>query len=95
MRPVQFLAAALALAPGLVAASKSAIVWFDNPNTPDDVINRAKDDIVKAGGKITHVYTIIKGFSVVAPETALQGVQAWGTEHSVRIEEDNTVSVNV
>src|SRR6478609_8240491 len=62
MRPCALLATALALVPGVLGVdqSKSAIVWFDDPSTPDSVINEAKDSILKAGGKITHEYTIIK-----------------------------------
>jgi hypothetical protein len=44
---------------------KSAIIWFDNPSTPDAIVNQVKDNIVKAGGKITHIYTIIKYVSLV------------------------------
>lgn len=43
-----------------VDQKKSAIIWFDDPATPDAVVNQIKDGIVKAGGKITHIYTIIK-----------------------------------
>ena len=62
MRPFGFLVTALAVVPGVLGVdqTKSAIVWFDDKNTPDSVVNKAKDDIIKAGGKITHVYSIIK-----------------------------------
>lgn len=43
-----------------VDQKKSAIIWFDDAATPDSVVNQVKDDIIKAGGKITHVYTIIR-----------------------------------
>ena len=94
MRPYALLATALALVPGVLGVdqSKSAIVWFDDPSTPDSVINEAKDSILKAGGKITHEYTIIKGFAVQAPAAALETMQTWGNDHSVRIEEDEVIS---
>jgi hypothetical protein len=62
MRAFGLLVAALAVVPGVLGVdqTKSAIVWFDDKNTPDSVVNKAKDDIIKAGGKITHVYSIIK-----------------------------------
>jgi hypothetical protein len=92
-----------------VDQKKSAIIWFDNPATPAAVMNQVKDSILKAGGKITHTYTIIKyvflvrrvriyrllyysGFAVIAPANALASVQALGVEHSIRVEEDETVS---
>ncbi|KAL7929109.1 hypothetical protein V8C35DRAFT_316254 [Trichoderma chlorosporum] len=75
-----------------VDQKKSAIIWFDNDAIPDAIVNQVKDNIIKAGGKITHIYTIIKGFAVIAPEKALASVQAWGVEHSIRVEEDEIVS---
>ncbi|KAG5982973.1 hypothetical protein E4U55_001025 [Claviceps digitariae] len=75
-----------------VDQKKSAIVYFDDPNTPDSLFDQAKDSIIKAGGKIVHVYTIIRGFSVVAPEKALEMVQSWGNEYSLKVEEDKMVS---
>jgi hypothetical protein len=60
MRASGLLVAALAVLPSALAAQKSAIVWFDDASTPDSVINQAKQNIIDAGGKITHVYTIIK-----------------------------------
>ncbi|UKZ46874.1 hypothetical protein TrVGV298_001085 [Trichoderma virens] len=64
-----------------VDQKKSAIIWFDNAGTPDSVVNQVKDNILKAGG-----------FAVIAPEKALASVQAWGVEHSIRVEEDEIVS---
>jgi ABC-type methionine transport system ATPase subunit len=94
MRPATLFATALALVPAVLAVdvSKSAIVWFDDPKTSDSIIQQAKDTILKAGGKITHEYTIIKGFAVTAPANALEIMTTWGTEHSVRVEEDEVVS---
>ncbi|KAL7820531.1 hypothetical protein V8C44DRAFT_316930 [Trichoderma aethiopicum] len=75
-----------------VDQKKSAIIWFDDASTPDAIVNQVKDGILKAGGKVTHVYTIIRGFAVIAPEKALASVQALGAEHSIRVEEDEIVS---
>lgn len=35
---------------------------------------------------------ISRGFAVIAPEKALESVQVWGTEHAIRVEEDQVVS---
>ena len=93
MRAFALLSAALAVVPG-VFATKSAIVYFEDKNTPDSVIDQAKKDIVADGGKITHSYSIIKGFAVEAPEEALNKVQAWGeeNEYKMTVEEDKSVS---
>jgi hypothetical protein len=62
MKPLALLVAALAVVPGSLAVDqkKSAIIWFEDDRTPDSIVNEAKDSIIKAGGKITHVYKIIK-----------------------------------
>ena len=62
MRPFTYLVTALAVLPGAFAVDqkKSAIVWFDDASTPDSIVNDAKNTIIQAGGKITHVYNIIK-----------------------------------
>ena len=46
-----------------VDQKKSAIIWFDDASTPDAIVNQVKDNIIKAGGKVTHVYTIIRYIS--------------------------------
>lgn len=48
-----------------VDQKKSAIIWFDNPATPASFMDQVKDSILKAGGKITHTYTIIKYVSLI------------------------------
>jgi hypothetical protein len=62
MRFFPFIAAVLAVAPGVLAVEqkKSAIVWFEDESTPDSIVEECKDALKKAGGKITHVYSIIK-----------------------------------
>ncbi|KAK9445909.1 M protein repeat protein [Metarhizium brunneum] len=74
----------------------SAIVYFREDSTPDSVIEKAKNTLIEAGGKITHSYTIIKGFVVIAPEKALQAlqkVQAWGTDYGMTVEEDKEATI--
>lgn len=62
MRFLPFVAAALAVVPGALAVDqkKSAIVWFEDESTPDNIVDECKNALIKAGGKITHVYSIIK-----------------------------------
>jgi hypothetical protein len=62
MRAFAIFASALALVPGVLGVdqTKSAIIWFEQESTPDSVLKEAKDNIIKAGGKITHEYTIIR-----------------------------------
>ncbi|KAF4983226.1 hypothetical protein FZEAL_1311 [Fusarium zealandicum] len=96
MRLISFVAAALAVVPGALAVDqkKSAIVWFEDESTPDSIVNEVKNTLIEAGGKITHVYSIILGFSVIAPEKALELVQTTHTKHQIHVEQDEVVSIN-
>ncbi|KAM0242098.1 hypothetical protein ACHAP5_007418 [Fusarium lateritium] len=96
MRLLPFVATALAVVPGVFAVEqkKSAIVWFEDEATPDRIVDECKNALIKAGGKITHVYSIIKGFSVIAPEKALELVQVNHEEHQIRVEKDEVVSTD-
>ncbi|PHH72558.1 hypothetical protein CDD83_4923 [Cordyceps sp. RAO-2017] len=75
-----------------VDQKKSAIVSFDDPATPEAIVDRVKEDLVKAGGRITHEYNLIKGFAVVAPGKALENAQLLTDTYRMRIEEDETVN---
>ncbi|OAA37155.1 Proteinase inhibitor, propeptide [Beauveria brongniartii RCEF 3172] len=88
--------AALALLPGALAVDRkvSVIVSFDDPNTPDSVVAAARQKIIDGGGQITHDYQIIKGFSAIAPEKLLEMVQTFGSDHSIRVEEDQVLTAN-
>ncbi|KAJ4153325.1 hypothetical protein LMH87_009816 [Akanthomyces muscarius] len=88
--------AALVLLPGALAVDRkvSVIISFDDPNTPDDIVAAARQKIIDGGGQITHDYQIIKGFSAIAPEKSLEVVQTFGSDHSIRVEEDQVVTAN-
>ncbi|KAM3485437.1 hypothetical protein MY4038_010023 [Beauveria bassiana] len=90
------IAAALALLPGALAVDRkvSVIVSFDDPDTPDSVVAAARQKIIDGGGQITHDYQIIKGFSAIAPEKSLEMVQTFGSDHSIRVEEDQVLTAN-
>ncbi|KID88776.1 M protein repeat protein, partial [Metarhizium majus ARSEF 297] len=97
MKFLSSLVVALAALPAALAMNQKmpAIVYFSEDSTPDSVIEKAKKTLIEAGGKITHTYTIIKGFAVIAPEKALQAlqkVQAWGTDYGMTVEEDKGVT---
>ncbi|KAM4059293.1 hypothetical protein HRG_007848 [Hirsutella rhossiliensis] len=93
MRLTHHLVVALAILPGSLAidSKKSAIVSFDD-GTPKSVIEEAKNSILRAGGKITHEYSLIKGFAVIAPEKALQSMQGQSSEHGMRVEDDGSAT---
>ncbi|KAI2617268.1 hypothetical protein GGS26DRAFT_596438 [Hypomontagnella submonticulosa] len=95
MRFFSAIVAALAVAHGVSAVDvqKSVIVSFPSETT-DDVVNRAKEDIRKAGGIITHEYQLIKGFAAKAPQKILETVSAWSAEFNAVIEEDQVVEIS-
>ncbi|OJJ06383.1 hypothetical protein ASPVEDRAFT_45780 [Aspergillus versicolor CBS 583.65] len=83
---------ALGLLP--LALANSILVTYPK-NTPDSVIDSAKDSVRKAGGTITHEYTlVIKGFSADAPEAAIQQISTESTEYKPNIEQDQPVSIS-
>ncbi|KAM3512771.1 hypothetical protein MY11210_003556 [Beauveria gryllotalpidicola] len=88
--------AALALLSGALAVDRqvSVVVSFDDPKTPDSVVAAARQKIMDEGGQITHDYQIIKGFSAIAPENSLEMVRTLGSDHSIRVEEDQVLTAN-
>ncbi|ETS79209.1 hypothetical protein PFICI_09062 [Pestalotiopsis fici W106-1] len=96
MRFLTIAAAALACASGALAVDqeKSIIVTFPNEVT-SDVINRAMDEIRKAGGTITHEYNLIKAFAAKAPQKVIESMSVWTTsEYHAIVEEDQTVTIS-
>ncbi|KAF2085794.1 hypothetical protein K490DRAFT_67391 [Saccharata proteae CBS 121410] len=80
------------LAACVLAAAPHRSVLISYPkDTPDHIVNQAKDAIVNAGGMITHEYKLIKGFAATAPAKVLESVQVWGAEYNALIEEDMEV----
>ncbi|EFW22479.1 conserved hypothetical protein [Coccidioides posadasii str. Silveira] len=75
------------------AQHKSVIITFPS-ETPDSVVQQAKDAIKANGGKITHEYNLIKGFAAEAPSVAMDAVSALGTEYPPVIEDDQIVTIN-
>ncbi|KAE9372188.1 hypothetical protein N431DRAFT_439296 [Stipitochalara longipes BDJ] len=71
---------------------KAVIVSYPN-DTPDSIVDQAKDAIVAAGGVITHEYKLIKGFAAKASAKVLDTVQTMGNDYHAVIEEDQMVSV--
>ncbi|KAI3341367.1 hypothetical protein F4824DRAFT_496116 [Ustulina deusta] len=61
MRFLTIAATVLAVAQGAFAVDiQKAIIMSFPQGTPDNVVNRAMDDIRKAGGTITHEYKLLK-----------------------------------
>ncbi|KAH8726073.1 hypothetical protein GQ44DRAFT_614557 [Phaeosphaeriaceae sp. PMI808] len=73
-----------------VAPHKSVIMSWPN-DTPDSVIEAAKQKIIDGNGVITHEYNIIKGFACHAPASVFEVVSTMDTKHKPEIEEDGIV----
>ncbi|KKK13900.1 hypothetical protein P175DRAFT_0532284 [Aspergillus ochraceoroseus IBT 24754] len=82
----------LGLLPQVIA--NSILVTYPK-NTPDSVIEEAKESIRKAGGVITHEYSlVIKGFSANAPDAAIQQISTQSGMYKPIIEQDLPVSIS-
>jgi hypothetical protein len=62
MRPSTIFVAALAVVPGALAVDKmkNVIVWLEDDSLPMSIIEKAKNAIIDAGGKVTHDYSFIR-----------------------------------
>ncbi|KAF2660194.1 hypothetical protein K491DRAFT_552644, partial [Lophiostoma macrostomum CBS 122681] len=76
-----------------IAPLKAVIISYPS-DTPNNVLDEAKDAITKAGGQITHEYNIIKGFACKAPAAVLEKVQVLSDQFAALIEEDGVVTTN-
>ncbi|KAF2993179.1 hypothetical protein E8E13_001189 [Curvularia kusanoi] len=72
------------------APMRSVIISFPN-DTPDHIVEEAKEGIRKAKGVITHEYNIIKGFAAKAPSSAVEFVHTMGEQYKVEVEEDGVM----
>ncbi|KAF2097602.1 hypothetical protein NA57DRAFT_77855 [Rhizodiscina lignyota] len=81
------------LATAAKAPKKSVLITYPK-DTPEHILDQAKEGIKKAGGYITHEYNLIKGFAADAPAKILESVQTWGNDYHVVIEEDQIVYAN-
>ncbi|KAF1918020.1 hypothetical protein BDU57DRAFT_514556 [Ampelomyces quisqualis] len=77
------------LAMGL-ARQKSVIMSWPK-DTPDSVVEAAKQAIIDAKGTITHEYNFIKGFACTGPASVFDYVSAMNSKHAPLIEEDGMV----
>ncbi|KAE8145578.1 hypothetical protein BDV25DRAFT_164362 [Aspergillus avenaceus] len=78
---------------GLSLAWANPIVVTYPKDTPSSVLEDAKNSVINAGGRITHEYQLIKGFSADAPESAVQQISAQSAQYSPTIEKDMSVSI--
>jgi len=76
-----------------VAVQKQVVITYPE-NTPDSVLNQAKEAIIEAGGSILHEYRLIKGFAAKASVKALETVHTLGENYSPWIEDDIIVTAD-
>ncbi|WPH00976.1 Hypothetical protein R9X50_00381000 [Acrodontium crateriforme] len=91
---ITFLLVALLAALAMAVAPQSPVIVSYPEDTPNSVIQEAMEAIKKAGGVITHEYSLIKGFAAKASAKMIETVQAMGSEHQVLIEQDQVVNAN-
>jgi len=74
-----------------VAPQRSVIISWPK-DTPDEIVEQAKEAIRNAKGVITHEYNIIKGFAAVGPATVFEMVSTLSDTYKCEIEEDGIVT---
>jgi hypothetical protein len=74
-----------------VAPLQAVIISYPN-ETPQSVVDSAMEEVRKAGGEITHIYNIIKGFACKAPATVLEKVESLSAEFKAIVESDGVVT---
>ncbi|KAE8357662.1 hypothetical protein BDV27DRAFT_138919 [Aspergillus caelatus] len=62
-------------------------------DTPPSVLENAMKSVIDAGGRITHKFQLINGFSADAPESAVQQISVQSAKYNPTIENDLPVSI--
>ncbi|KAI9785515.1 MAG: hypothetical protein M1839_009256 [Geoglossum umbratile] len=78
------------VASGVMLPQKSVVVVYE-PNTPDSIVQQAKDAIVAAGGMITHEYSFISGFAARTTTEVVNSIMALGAQYNFAVEDDQVV----
>ncbi len=76
----------------IVAAARQKIIDGGGQITHDYQIIKYVSDSLSTATEANHA--ICRGFSAIAPEKSLEVVQTFGSDHSIRVEEDQVVTAN-
>lgn len=76
----------------VVAAARQKIIDGGGQITHDYQIIKCVSYFFSTEPMANHA--ICRGFSAIAPEKSLEIVQAFGSDHSIRVEEDQVVTAN-
>ncbi|KAI0993291.1 hypothetical protein K3495_g14893 [Podosphaera aphanis] len=76
----------------LLPPPKAVIVSYPL-EAPQEVVEKAKSDIQKAGGIITNQYDIIRGFAAIASSQMLENIKANNKIWEAAIEDVQNVSI--
>ncbi|TLD28180.1 hypothetical protein PspLS_03186 [Pyricularia sp. CBS 133598] len=95
MKLFTYIIAALTLvSTGLAVEVKKQVIITYPSETPDSVVQKAKDTITESGGVITHSYDIIKGFAATVGEKILETVSTLDNQYKATVEEDQVLSIS-
>ncbi|RMJ21491.1 hypothetical protein PHISP_07644 [Aspergillus sp. HF37] len=90
---MKLLSFAFAILPLALAAQRLSTFMVTYPeDTPGSAINQDMQDIVDAGGVISHEFHMFNGFTAQAPPDALHSLSTLSSEHKPTIEEDSIVT---
>ncbi|KAI6364933.1 hypothetical protein MCOR25_005530 [Pyricularia grisea] len=94
MKLSAYVIAALTLvSTGLAVEVKKQVIVTYPSDTPDSVIQAAKDKITESGGVVTHSYDIIKGFSATVGESMLNSMSTEDAQYKPTVEEEQILSI--
>ncbi|EHA48291.1 hypothetical protein MCOR27_006109 [Pyricularia oryzae] len=95
MKLFAYIIAALTLvSTGLAVEVKKQVIITYPSETPDSVVQNAKDKITESGGVITHSYDLIKGFAATVGEAMLETVSTLDDQYKAVVEEEQILSIS-
>ncbi|KAL8869873.1 MAG: hypothetical protein Q9174_003941 [Haloplaca sp. 1 TL-2023] len=77
---------------GLVAAQRQVLVTYPD-STPPSIVEKAKEAVVAAGGKITEEFSLIKSFAATVSTDIVESINALSESHKPIVEDDGTVTI--
>ncbi|KEF51292.1 uncharacterized protein A1O9_12642 [Exophiala aquamarina CBS 119918] len=75
------------------AALKTVIVSYPN-DTPSSVVDKAIEEVINAGGIVTHEYSLIKGFSAKVSDSMIDTINTLTENYTPLVELDNIVTIS-
>ncbi|KAL8965775.1 MAG: hypothetical protein Q9183_003693 [Haloplaca sp. 2 TL-2023] len=73
-------------------AQRQVLVTYPDA-TPPSIVEKAKEAVVAAGGKITQEYSLIKSFAATVSADIVESISALSESHKPMVEDDGIVTI--